>query len=314
MERPRARFALSTNWCNKRFDDGAELSDYIASLGFDALELGYNTPMEQAPGIKSRLDSMPVDSVHAFCPVPISAPRGYPELHLLASDDEDERALAAVFLRKSIDFAADMGAKTVVLHAGRVFLRSMFSDPGSDSLFALFKSPAYAASPRKYDSLLAKARARRRKRGAARMPVLCAELEKLFPLLEKRGVVLALENLPSIEGFPDEDETLELAARYPGAPVKGWFDIGHAQIRANMKWTGSAAGEAARLLLSLAGCHIHDVRGVDGDHHAPGEGNVDFAALAPLASPALLHVFEPFPAVSEEALRSGLAMLRKLWS
>ena len=308
------KFALSTNWCSKRFEDGAALSDYIASLGFDALELGYNMTAELAPGVKSRLDSMPVDSIHAFCPVPLSAPRGYPELHLLASEDDDERALAAAFLRKSIRFAGEMGARAVVLHAGRVFLRTLFANRGSDSLMPLWKSVRGTADESRYLCAVEKASALRRRRGAKRMDSFCSSLEKLFPDLESAGAVLALENLPSIEGFPDEHETLDLARRFPGAPVRAWFDIGHAQIRANFRWTGSAAATAESLAPLIAGCHIHDVCGLDGDHHAPGEGNVDFASLKCLAAPDKLHVFEPFPQVGEKALAKGLALLRKTWA
>lgn len=48
------------------------------ALGFDALELSFRTQPEHLPGIRSRLDGMPVDSVHAYCPVPLGAPSGHP--------------------------------------------------------------------------------------------------------------------------------------------------------------------------------------------------------------------------------------------
>ncbi len=307
------KFALSTNWCAARFNDGAAIADYAGELGFDALELGYNTTHEQAPGFKSRLDSMPVDSVHAYCPVPISAPHGYPELHLLASEDEDERALAAVFLRKSINFAAEMGARTVVLHAGRVFLRSWLSNLGSDRLMPLWRAVRGTDAAAQYARVLEKAKKRRAERGRKRMDVFCRELEKLFPVLQAAHLRLGLENLPSIEGFPDEDETLEIMKRYPSAPVGAWFDIGHAEIRASYGWTASAAAEAEKLGGAILGCHIHDVKGLDGDHCAVGEGRVDFAALRRLSAPEILHVFEPSPGVRSAALAAGLAALRKIW-
>ena len=57
------RFALSTNWNNHRLADGAAIADEALALGFDALELGFHTTPEQVPGIRSRLDRLPVDSV-----------------------------------------------------------------------------------------------------------------------------------------------------------------------------------------------------------------------------------------------------------
>ena len=85
-------FALSTNWNNGRLNDGAAIADEAIALGFDALELGFRTMPEQLPGFKSRLDQIPVDSIHAYCPVPLGAPSGHPELHRLASRDPDATA------------------------------------------------------------------------------------------------------------------------------------------------------------------------------------------------------------------------------
>jgi len=88
------RIALSTNWNTRRHVEGEAIADEILALGFDALELGYHTTEEIAEGVLRRVNSgaVTVDSVHAYCPVPVGAPHGYPELYLLASLDEDERA------------------------------------------------------------------------------------------------------------------------------------------------------------------------------------------------------------------------------
>ena len=122
------RFSLSTNWNARRHTEGEALVDEILSLGFDALELGYHTTESLAEGIKRRITSgaVSVDSVHAYCPVPLSAPHGYPELHLLASTDDDDRAMAKILLGQTLDFASSMGARAVVLHAGRLLLKSWF--------------------------------------------------------------------------------------------------------------------------------------------------------------------------------------------
>lgn len=120
------RFALSTNWDTARTRDGAEIADQAMALGFDALELGFRTQPEQLAGFRSRLDQIPVESVHAYCPVPIGAPSGHPELHQLAHRDENERALALLLMRKTIACAAELGAKIVVTHAGYVDLDGLF--------------------------------------------------------------------------------------------------------------------------------------------------------------------------------------------
>ena len=104
------KIGISTNWNSSRHENGGAIIDEVKSLGFEALELGYNLTDSQAKDIKSIADQvdMDIDSVHVYCPVPIEAPHGYPELHLLASLDEDERVMARIMIEKSLFFAADI--------------------------------------------------------------------------------------------------------------------------------------------------------------------------------------------------------------
>ena len=276
------KFALSTNWCNRRLESGEEIADAAAALGFDALELGFHTTQEQVKGFKARLDKMPVGSIHAFCPVPISAPQGYPELYQLAGFDEAARAIARVHVRKNIEFAAVMGADAVVLHAGRVMCRGFL---------------------RRWDMK------RRVKRGAKLIDVFKKELEGLLPHLEKHKVTLGLENLPYLEGFPAEWEIAAVCGDW----VKPWFDTGHDFVRITNSWKGGLGGnEQAVEVPQPVGLHINDSVGGD-DHLPPGEGKVDFAALKPIAEKARHLVFEPHSEVSEESLAAGLARIRACW-
>ena len=280
-------------------------------LGFKALELGFHTTDFQVKGFKARLDEMPVGSVHAFCPVPISAPQGYPELYHLASFDEEARKMAQFQIRKNIRFAAEMGADALVLHLGRVMCRGCFS---------------------RWDF------SRRVKRGLKMIDIAKKELAALVPDLEANKVTLGLENLPYLEGFPAEWEMKELCGDW----VKPWFDTGHDFVRkgfvprcvlARGVATGMLGGAAAEKQPSEAtqpkaargtgldgtgldgtvlGLHINDSVGGD-DHLAPGQGKVDFAALKPLAETARHIVFEPHAGITEPELAAGLAHLKSLW-
>lgn len=272
-------FALSTNWNNRRLAAGEAIADEAQALGFDALELGFRTTPEQVRGFKARLDAMPVSSVHAFCPVPLSAPRGYPELYLLADFDEAARALARVHVRKNIAFAAEMGADAVVLHAGRVPCSTLFR----------------------------RNRLKKRTRlGHRLVDVFRGELDLLTPELEKNGVRLGLENLPYLEGFPNEDEIRELAGEW----VRPWLDTGHAYVRQTNGWV--SAEHAFCPCVPPLGLHLNDSRGGD-DHLPPGEGQIDFAALASVAHAAHHLVLEPHADVAPEALKRGLDYLKNLW-
>ena len=305
------KYALSTNWCAREIETGEEIADKALSLGFDALELGFNTTALQAEGFRRRLGEMPVGSVHAFCPVPISAPQGSPELYTLAAGDADARAIARFHIMKTVRFAADMGASTVVLHAGRVGLGTLFDrNAGTASLFDVFDACGRKTDAPKFAKATAKALARRRERGAKLLPVFFSELHALVPELEAAGVALALENLPYLEGFPDEIETLETVKEFEGGPVKAWFDTGHDRVREMRGWLDDAAKEARKALLegdAVAGMHLNDVKDYFDDHLAPGEGSVGFEAFAPLAAKVRHVVFEPKSHVTEERLAASLA-------
>ena len=283
------KFALSTNWNNGRLNDGAAIADEAEALGFDSLELGFRTQPEQLPGFRSRLDRMPVTSVHAYCPVPIGAPSGHPELYQLCSDDPNERALAKMLLEKTFSCAADLGAKVVVFHAGYAELSTLFG------------------------GLFTTARKLRAKRGRKLLGSFMREFEKLVPSLEKKGLVLALENLPRLEGFPALGEAIELMKALDGAPLRLWFDTGHALVRETHGWAGESAHVAAELMPWICGIHLNDVKGPYDDHQEPGWGNVDFARIAFLAKRDILRVFEPHSPVPPEDLRNALAYIRRMW-
>ena len=277
------KLSLSTNWCNRRIESGEEIADKAMELGFEELELGFHTTQEQVKGFKARLDRIPVGSVHAFCPVPISAPQGYPELYPLASLDENDRAIARVHVKKNIEFAAEMGADAVVLHAGRVMCRGLF---------------------RRWDLK------RRVKRGQKLVAAFKRELEQMVPILERNKVTLGLENLPYLEGFPAEWEMKDLVGDW----VKPWLDTGHDFVRRVNQWNSSSCSLIPDpCSLNPIGLHISDSQGGD-DHLPPGEGRVDFPMLKTFAENARHVVFEPAANVREAALKKGIAHLKKLWT
>ena len=304
------KFSLSTNWCNRRLESGEEIADEAMALGFDELELGYHTTLLQVRGFKARLDQIPVGSVHAFCPVPISAPQGYPELYQLASFDEEQRKMAKLMVGRNIAFAAEMGADTVVLHAGRVAFGSFFDRLDTGKLRELLREGDHRVEDRKYARALSRATKRRRTRGVKLLDVFRAELDGLLPALEKYTVTLALENLPYYEGFPLPDELATILSWNFGNRVKGWYDTGHARVCEMHGWiSGSPVPDPAL----FAGMHLNDVEAFDDNHFAPGGGKVDFAALKSFAEGVRHVVFEPNSGVGPDELRQGVEHIHRLW-
>ena len=263
------KLSLSTNWCNRRLERGEEIVAAAAELGFEELELGFHTTEAQAAEIV-KAGRLPIGSVHAFCPVPLSAPQGYPELYQLASFDDEARAMARFQVKKNIAFAASVGADALVLHAGRVFCECLFK----------------RNRPKK-----------RLERGKKMLDVFKRELEALVPELEKNRVTLGLENLPYPEGFPNLDEVREVTGDW----VRPWFDTGHWFA---MKSASPEFGATDIANLKPVGVHLNDSNGGD-DHLPPGEGKIDFAALKELFAEARHIVFEPGPDVTAENLLKG---------
>lgn len=307
------KIALSTNWCNMRLKTGEEIADEALSLGFDALELGFRTTIEQVAGFKARLDEIPVGSIHAFCPVPVSAPYGHPELFTLASFDPGARALARVHIANNIRFAAEMGADVVVLHAGRVLFSGLFSVNSSATLRAKLEKCGNDVSAPAYKKALALAKSIRKARGEKMLSLFKQELLQLVPVLQENNVTLAMENLPYYEGFPNEDEMVRVLDEFSGAPVKAWFDTGHDRVRKMHGWVEDKTALDLRED-AFAGMHLNDVKDYFDDHLPPGEGNVDFAALKPLAGKVGHVVVEPSASVMRENLEKGLSLIRNLWS
>lgn len=306
------KLSLSTNWCNRRLTSGEEIADAALALGFEELELGYHTTFQQTKGFKLRLNQIPVGSVHAFCPVPISAPQGYPELYSLASLNADARSLARIHVVRNVEFAAEMGADAVVLHAGRVAFSGLFRVLDSSVLGRILAANGNDAASRPYQRALARAKTLRLKHGRRHLDVFKREIDALVPVLEKNGVTLSLENLPYYEGFPCEEELAELCTTFASAPIRGWFDTGHDRVRRMHRWHEGPvpSAEEAR---HFAGMHLNDVVDFTDDHLAPGGGKVDFAALRDFAANVKHVVFEPSASVSEEALRRGVAHIRSIW-
>lgn len=292
------------------------MADEALALGFDALELSFHTTSDELVGYRARLDQMPVDSVHAYCPVPVGAPSGHPELFQLCAPEEDARALARSLLKQSLETASEMGAHVVVMHAGYVSLDGLFTNLSSDVGRHFLKNEKGLPDPTRkaYQKYLARAHKRRTARGLKMLDVFRHEMDLVLPLFEKAHVTLALENLPSLEGFPNASEAESLMQTFASSPLRLWFDTGHARVRAMHQWSASEKTIATRLAPFICGMHLNDVKDFHDDHREPGWGHVNFEELSPLANQSLLRVFESHQPVTFEELKASLARMRALWA
>lgn len=117
------------------------------------------------------------------------------------------------------------------------------------------------------------------------MERLFAAIDCMYPILQREGMILMMENVPAHGirelGSETEDFT-QLFARYTDetGPVQMNIDSGHAYIMNMAETLSQRFGSRWRYT------HIDDNDGVEDSHVAPGEGTLDFAAFAACAAQA----------------------------
>ncbi len=300
-------FSLSTRWNAYRHETGEALVDEILELGFDQVELGYDLQQYHVMGVRDRIESGQVkcSSVHNYCPVPVGALRGHPELFSLSSLDDRERESAVRHTGRTIEFAAEMGAKVVVAHAGNVRTRRR-----TRKLIEL--SEGGKQNTPKYEKLKLKLLMERSKKVPPYLDQLRRSLEDLLPVLEEAGLPIALENLPSWEAIPTENELEELLTELDSPLIRYWHDMGHGQVRHNLGLI-SHQRWADKLAPFMAGMHVHDVKPPAGDHIMPPRGDIDFSDFRNAASHAKVWVLEPCPGTPAEHVVDGHKHLQSVW-
>ena len=300
-------FSLTTRWNARRHETGEAMLEEILDLGFDHVELGFDLTPNLVSGVRSMVAAgrVKVDSLHAYCPLP-PVPFPSPEPFTLSASDPNIRANALHYLENTIRFAAEIGARVVVVHAGNVEMK-MFSP----QLVEL------TAAGRQYDEDYEKIRMQlivaREKAVTAQLPHLYAGIERLMPLLEETQRTLAFEILPTWESIPTEVEMERLLSHYNSPRLRCWLDMGHGQIRENIGLI-SHARWAKRLRPWLAGMHIHDVRPPATDHLMPPAGATKFELFKEVAQDDIIRVLEPSPSVAAEDIAAGLKIIQTAWA
>jgi sugar phosphate isomerase/epimerase len=299
------KLALSTRWNAYRSKSGEEMIDEILSVGFTHVELGYDLRLDHVPGVRSRLDdgSITVGSVHNYCPVPMGAPRGHPELFSLSALSEDERSRAVRHTSRTIEFAAEMGARVVVAHAGNVSMRGI-----TRKLIDMMEAGKGDAP--KFERLRMKLMLKREKLVGKHLTALRLTCDELLPLLAEKGITLAFENLPTWEAIPTEVEAKELLDHYASPYLGYWHDTGHGGIRENLRFINQHHWFEA-LSPHLAGMHLHDVAPPGRDHLMPPHGCLDFSSFAAGIRPGMPLVIEPYPGTPVLELQAAHRILRQ---
>lgn len=301
-------FALSTHWNAHRHIHGEAMIDEILALGFDRVELGYDTRIDLVAGVRKRVaeGAIKIDSVHNFCPVPMVAMSSGPEIYTLADPDIRVRQSAVTHTTNTIRFAAEIGARFVVCHAGNVAMEHF-----SSRLWDLAAAGQTFTQP--FERLKMKMLTERDKRSPKQLHWLEEGVIALLPALNETGVTLCFENLPSWESIPTEIEFETILKKFNTPRLRYWHDIGHGQIRQNMglinqdRWL-------ERLSPWLAGMHVHDVLPPAMDHVMPPKGKVDFSRLKKFGQADIVRVIEPSSRTTREDIEMGFKFFKEVWA
>ena len=279
----------------------------IRALGFEYAELSHGIRISLLPGILDAVDAgvIKISTLHNFCPLPMGIDRAAPNIFQFSSDNPRERENAYRYTVKTIETAARLKAKLVVLHMGSVDMKDY-----TDRLLNLI-SDGKKETP-KYQKLLEEALRKRNDRAEEYVRESNAMLERIAPVAEQHGIMLGVENREALEEIPFEDGMPLYFREFGSATVRYWHDTGHAQIKANIGVIDHAM-HLESLAEFQAGFHIHDVEYPGHDHRAPGTGTIDFAALKPFVKPEHIKVFEMSPSLETAEVMAGIARIKALW-
>ena len=279
----------------------------IRDLGFEYAELSHGTRISLMPGILDAVSAgeMKISTLHNFCPLPMGVNHSAPNLYQFTAESDRERESAIKHTLKTLEFATRVKAPLVVLHLGSVEMKDY-----SSKLKELAERGEKNSS--KYEKLKAEVIEKREAKKVKFVERLYESLGKITPEAESRGIKLGCENREAVEEMPFDDDFALLFRELNSPALTYWHDTGHAQIKENLGFIHHAQHLQA-YSDRLSGFHIHDVQAETRDHHAPGSGSVDFAALKPAVKPHHIKVFEFSPAMPVEILKQGVAHIKSIW-
>jgi len=298
--------AFSTCWNSSRHSAGeAMLREIKNELGFDFIELGHGIRISLMPGIQKAFDAGEVrfSSLHNFCPLPVEVMSASPDCYTFSSSSAQERQRAIKQTLQTIDFAERLGAAFVVLHLGRVPIK-----PVTEPLIALAKGGQIYS--RRYVRRKVEAVANRE----ASAPAYLANVKEcLKPIIEHaaaKNIRLGIEGRRGYEDIPSEREIPALLDELNSPQVGYWHDIGHLQIKENLRLVDHAEWLRAIGPRTL-GCHVQDCIWPAQDHQPPFAGDADLEKLIPLLPPTCLFVWEMSPRKTADEIRRSVVLWRE---
>lgn len=273
----------------------------IASLGFTHAELSHGIRIVLVPGILKAVEEgvIQISSTHNFCPLPAGVTQAAPNLFEPSQDEPREHEQWLRHTKRSLDFAAQVKARVLVLHLGSV--KFWFFHPARKIQTYLRKNPdTKVATDARYQTVLRKACERMRGRMGPFWKQVQKSLGEISAYAQERGVALGCENREKFEELPIDDDFQALfEALGTNSPCGYWHDTGHADIKQGLGLLDHRA-HLEKNANRLIGFHLHDVSSGGKDHQAVGSGRIDFDMVSEFWKPEHALTLELSPRVSSE--------------
>jgi len=285
----------------------------MASLGFDYVELSHGIRITLVPGILKAVERgvIKVATCHNFCPLPPGVNHAAPNLYLPSSTDGRERDQWLRQSKRTVDFAAQVGAKKIVLHLGSVEF-FWFNPKGRVEGYYEANLGKDLSADAAYQKLLAKSLAKLRARMSDYWANTKRSLRELLPYAEQKGVMLAFENREAFDELPLDADHPELVAEMARPAACGyWHDAGHAQIKHDMGLLNHRE-HLEKNAAHLIGFHLHDVSADGQDHQPIGTGKIDFDMVSRFWRPEHTLVLEFSPRLTSEQVLASKQRVEEL--
>ena len=216
--------AISTCWRAGLTRDAKELIEKMKETGISLLELEFRIFSETFEEIKKNCTAwgIKIISMHAVCPSPQDRVRGA-EKYLISDTEEENRIRGVDHVKQTLRNAADVGARAIVLHCGRI--------PADEpiNIMKTFYDEEKIQSKEAEKSLQEISQNRAANKGK-NFDALLKSLDEINAEAEKLGIDVGLENRYYFFEFPDMNELKTIFSLFDGSKLGYWHDTGHAQV------------------------------------------------------------------------------------
>jgi sugar phosphate isomerase/epimerase len=269
-------------WAKGRFSHMAGFAARVRELGFTHIEPNALV----SPRMLNELlkTTVPISSIHSPCPAVLSS-KGSPVSSLsLSSLDMSERMEAVSFTKRTIDLAANVSARAIVLHMGEVPIDLSLQE----RLYRL-RDGGYNQTE-EYRQVKESLVQQRLSLARPYVDAARKSLQELSRYSRQKGIMLGLETRFHFSEIPNMDEMAGPLDKVSERLAGYWHDVGHAEVQQQLGFSFHEEW-LSRFKDRMVGIHLHDVRGIS-DHHAPGNGNMNWEMIAKHLPQGIVRVCE----------------------